>query len=172
MTTELSKSKGEQNLFSKESIKLSPKRRLELLLKTKRYPIVTKKTSAEKQLKEMLDFYDLCCLMLAWYFPNKKAENNFLMLNFIASQEMPSTLTEKLSKAFKLLERYEELESKISCIQMLFYQYKESYPELYQSYDLESIIEEHISDIIENSKDLLNDSQWIEKILKRWELIS
>lgn len=173
MTTTTSlKSKVEQQLFSKEALKLPPKRRLELLLKTKRYPIVTKQTSAEKQLKEMLDFYNLCCLMLAWYFPNEKAENNFLKLSFMASQETQSIIPERLSEAFKLLERYEDLEDKISSIQMLFYQYKNSFPELYQSYNLEDITTEHISSIIKDSKELSKDSQCVEEILRRWELIS
>lgn len=173
MTTNTSlKPKVEQQLFSKESIKLPPKRRLELLLKTKRYPIVTKRTSAERQLKEMLDFYNLCCLMLAWYFPNKEAENNFLMLSFMASLETQSIITERLSEAFKLLRGYEELEDKISSLQMLFYQYKDSFPELFQSYNLEDIATEHISSIIKDSKELANDPQWVEKTLRSWELIS
>ena len=37
----------EQQLLSKEAISLPPKERLALLLKSKRYPIVRKKTSAK-----------------------------------------------------------------------------------------------------------------------------
>ena len=65
---QLETSKVEHQLLSKEAIKLPPKQRLELLLKAETYPIVKKRTSAEGQIREMIDFYNLCCLMLAKHF--------------------------------------------------------------------------------------------------------
>lgn len=171
---QLSRPTAEQQLLSKEAIKLPPRQRLELLLKAKSYPIVRKRTSAEGQIKEMIDFYNLCCVMLAQYFPNEEAEDNFLMLTFVASQEdTQSIVTEKLAKAFKMLGDYEELESKVTAIQMLFYQYHDSFPEFYESHNLEDIATERISDIIRDTRELMNDDpQFIEEILKRWELLS
>lgn len=171
---QLSRLTTEQQLLSKEAIKLPHRQRLELLLKAKRYPIVRKRTSAEGQIKEMIDFYNLCCVMLAQYFPNEEAENNFFMLSFIASQEdSQSIITEKFAEAFKMLRDYEELERKVTAIQMLFYQYHDSFPELYESYDLEDIATERISDVIQGTRELMNnDPQYIEEILNRWELLS
>lgn len=173
-TSQLSKSKAEQQLLSKEAIKLPPRQRLELLLKANKYSIVSKRTSAEGQINEMIDFYNLCCLMLAQYFPNEEAKNNFLMLNFIASQESTqSVITEPLAKAFKLLTGYEELENRVTSIQMLFYQYQDSYPELYQSHNLEDMATECISDVIQKTRQLMiDDPQLIERILRRWDLLS
>lgn len=169
---QLSPPKVEHQLLSKEALKLSPRRRLELLLKAENYPIVRKKTSAQGQITEMIDFYDLCCLMLAQYFPNEQAENNFLMLNFIISQEdTQSIITQRFSEAFTLLKGYEEIENRITAIQMLFYQYQYYFPELYSYYNLEDIAKKHISDIIQETKELIIDNpQFIEKILNRWEL--
>ena len=171
---QLSRPTAEQQLLSKEAIKLPPRQRLELLLKAKSYPIVPKRTSAEGQIKEMFDFYKLCCVMLAQYFPNEEAENNFFMFSFIASQEdSQSIITEKLAKAFKMLRDYEELERKVTAIKLLFYQYQDSFPELYESYDLEDIATERISDMIRDTRELMSDEpKLIEEILKRWELLS
>lgn len=161
-------------LLSKKAIMLPPRQRLELLLKAKNYPIVRKKTSAKGQIKEMIDFYNLCCVMLAQYFPSEEAEDNFLMLSFIASKEdTQSIITEKLAKAFKILRGYEELESKVTAIQKLFYQYQYSFPELYESHNLEELATERISDVIRDTKKLMNDEpQFVDEILKRWDLLS
>lgn len=170
----LSKPKVEHQLLLKEAINLPPRQRLELLLKAETYPIVNKRTSAERQLQEMIDFYNLCCLMLAQYFPNGQSEKNFLMLNLMALQEnTQSIITAKLAEAFKLLSGYEELERKITAIQMLFYQYKYSFPELYESHNLENIATERISNVIREARYLMNDKpQLVEEILNRWELLS
>ena len=171
---QLSITTAEQQLLSKEAIKLPPRQRLELLIKAKSYPIVGKRTSAEGQIKEMIAFYNLCRVMLAQYFPSEQAEDNFLMLSFIASKEdTQSIITEKLAEAFKMLRNYEELERKVTAIQMLFFQYHDSFPELYESYNLEDFATEHILDMIRNTRGLMNnDLQFIEGILKRWELLS
>ena len=170
----LSTSKAEHQLLSKEAIKLPPKQRLELLLKADVYPIVRKMTSAEGQIREMIDLYNFCCLMLVQYFPNKQAESNFFLLSLIASQEnIQSLTTRKIEEAFSLLNGYEGLERKIAAIQMLFYQYQYSFPDLYESYNLEEISTECISDIIQENKQLMKDnSQHVEEILNRWELLS
>ncbi len=167
-------SKAEQQLFSKEAINLPPRKRLELLFKTEKYPIIIKKTSAEVQIREMIDFYNLCCVMLVQYFQNEEAENNFIMLNFITSQENnKSIITGEYAKKLKILGGYEKFESKIADIQMLFCQYRYSFPDLYESYNLEDIATEHISDVIKQTKQLINDyPQFVEKILKRWEILS
>ena len=65
------------DLFSKAAIQLCPKKRLELLLCANNYPIVKKKTSAIRQLKEMIDFYNLCCIQLTQFFPTESSENNY-----------------------------------------------------------------------------------------------
>ena len=170
---QLSYQKSEQQLLSKESIKLSPRQRLELLLKTQRYPVVKKRSSAKAQLSEMIDFFNLCCIMLAQFFPNYEAEKNFLMLSIIESQKNKSIITERLAEAFKLLKGYEELENRVTAIQMLFYQYQYSFPELYSSYNLEDITTKRISDVIHETKQLItNDTQFIESILNRWGLLS
>lgn len=163
---------AEQQLLSKKAINLPPKERLNLLLKAKVYPIVKKRTSAEGQIKEMLDFYNFCCLMLAQYFPNKQAENNFLLLNLFTSKEGLSTTSDKLTEAFGLLTSYEELENRITSIQMLFYQYSKIFPDVFYSYNLEDIVTESVSNIIENSLELLNDNpSYIKKLMERWGII-
>lgn len=71
------------------------------------------------------------------------------------------------------MREYEELESKITAIQTLFYQYQYSFPELYESYNLEELATECISDIIRDTRELMNtDPQFVEEILRRWELLS
>lgn len=173
-TSQLSKSNVEQQLLSKEAIKLPPRHRLDLLLKVSRYPVVHKRTSAESQIKEMLDFYNLCCIMLTQFFPNSEAENNFILLSFMASHEnAKSIMNGKFMESFKLLRDYEELENKITALQTLFHQYKDYYPELYQSYNLEELSVERISDIIQKTKQQINaNPQLIEEALKRWDLLS
>lgn len=170
----LSTPKVEHQLLLKDAINLPPRQRLELLLKAEKYPISNKKTSAKKQIYEMIDFYNLCCLMLAQYFPNGQAEHNFLLLNFVALQEnSQSIITEKLAEALKLLRRYEALESRITAIQMLFYQYQYSFPELYESLNLEDIATKSISDLLQEAKQLMNNNpKLVEEILNRWELLS
>lgn len=168
----LSNVPAEQQLLSKEAIKLPPKERLNLLLNATKYPIVRKQTSAEGQIKEMIDFYNLCCLRLAQYFPNEQAENNFLLLNFISSQETSDIVTVKLAEAFKLLDGYEKLERRITAIQSLFYQYQEAFPDLYQLYNLEDIAFGRMSDMVESSKQLLsNDETYAKRLLERWGLL-
>lgn len=171
---QLSITTEEKQLLSKEAINLPPKQRLKLLLNAKSYPIVRKRTSAEGQLKEMIAFYNLCCVMLAQYFPSEEAEDNFIKLSFIASQEdTQSTITGKLTEAFKMLKSYEELERKVTAIQMLFYQYYYSYPDLYQSYNLEDLATERAIDRIRNIRELIKeDSNLIEEVLKRWDLLT
>ena len=96
------------------------------------------------------------------------------MLSLIASREnIQSLTTKKIEEAFSLLSGYEGLERKITAIQMLFYQYQYSFPDLYESYNLEEISTECISDIIQENKQLMKDnSQHVEEILNRWELLS
>lgn len=162
----------EQQLFSKQTIHLPTVERLELLLKAKRYPIVRKKTSAEKQIKEMLDLYNLYCLMLVQFFPNEVAEEQCLLLTLVETQEIPQTaVTDELSKAFRLLAGYEELERKITAIQMLFDKYREFFPDIYEQYNLEEITVARISDIIRNSRRLCQTNPlWIKEVMTRWEL--
>lgn len=173
-TNQLSKPKAEQQLLSKEAIKLPPRQRLELLLNAEKYPIVNKRTSAERQIKEMIDLFNLYCLMLTQYFPNEEAENNFFMLSCIASQENTQSIAiGKLAESFKLLREYEELENRVTAIQMLFYQYQDSFPELYQSYNLEDFTTKRISDVIQETRRLMYDApQWVEETLRRWDLLS
>ena len=163
----------EQQLLSKEAINLPPRQRLELLLNAKSYPVARKRTSAKRHLIEMIEFYELLCLMLAQYFPNEKAEDTFFMLSIIASQkDTQSILTEEFAKAFNLLRNYEELERKVTAMQWMFYQYSVLYPELYSSYNLEDREKERISDIIQYMRECMSDEpQYIEKILKRWDLL-
>ena len=162
----------EQQLLSKEAISLPPKERLGLLLKVKRYPIVRKKTSAKGQIEEMIDFYNFCCFMLAQYFPNEQATNNFLLLNFLISKEASNaSVTNKLAEAFKLLNGYEELEDKINAIQMLFHQYQSTFPDIYQLYNLDDLANEKVSDIIQDAKELIDyDPSYVERLMERWEL--
>jgi len=145
----------EQQLLSKEAISLPPKQRLDLLLKAKRYPIVRKKTSAKGQ-----------------YFPNEQATNNFLLLNFLISKEDSNTpATDKLAEAFRMLSSYEDLENKITAIQTLFHQYQSAFPDIYQLYNLGDLANEKVSDIIQDSKELIGyDSSYAERLKERWEL--
>lgn len=163
----------EKQLLSRESTKLPPRQRLELLMKAKKYPIVKKKTAAERQITEMINFYDLCCLMLAQYFPNESAKNNFIMLNYIRALKSPSSiLPDKLAEAFKLLDGYEDLEKRVTAIQDLFCQYQYSFPDLYEYHCLYNIATTQISDIIQETNQLiLDDPHLIEENLKCWDLL-
>ena len=159
---------NELYLLSKEAIKLPPRQRLELLLKAKKYPIVRKRTSAEGQ----IDFYKLCCVLLTQYFSNEEAECDFFVLNIIASQEKSKLITEKISKALKILGDYEMLEDKVTAIQMLFYRYKKAFPEIYEAYDLESYAYQKVGEIITDTKKMISDDpDFISIIKKRWDLM-
>lgn len=162
----------EQQLLSKEAISLPPKERLALLLKAKRYPIVRKKTLAKGQIEEMIGFYNFCCFMLGQYFPNEQATNNFLLINFLISKEDSNApVTNKLAEAFRLLSSYEDLENKISAIQMLFHQYQSAFPDIYQLYNLDDLANEKVSDIIQTSKELIDyEPSYVERLMERWEL--
>ncbi len=170
----LSKQENEY-LLSKQAIQLPPKERLQLLLSAKRYPIVKKGTSAEAQIKEMLDFYKLCGLMLANYFPNEEAEAKYLALAVteIKMEQQATNLpvSEKLSKAFDLVRDYEEFERKIRAIRSLFWEYSREFPELFDEYNLEDIASEKIMDMLENARYMIKcNPQKVEKILSRWEI--
>lgn len=162
----------EQQLLSKQAIQLPIRERLELLLNAKEYPIVRKKSSAKNQVKEMVDLYNLYCFMLTEYFPDEKAEENCAMLTMAVAQEFPETMsTAKLAEAFKMLKDYEELENRITAIQMLFEKYRENFPDLYEMYNLEDIVEMRISDMIYTSRKLRNGNPlWVRDVLRRWEL--
>ena len=162
----------EQQLFSKQAIQLPPVERLELLLKAKSYPMVRKKTSAKKQIKEMLDLYDLYCLMLVQFFPNEGAEEQCLLLTLMTTQEISQTaVNDKLSKAFRMLSSYENLERRITAIQTLFDKYREVFPDIYERYNLEEIAVARISDIIRNSRQLCQANPlWSKEVMNRWEL--
>ena len=163
---------ADTQLLSKTSINLPLKERLELILKCKTYPIVKKITSAENQLKEMIDFYNLCSIILAKYFPTKQSENSFMLLSILVSQEeTPSITDEQLSIAFRMLGSYEEVENRITATQALFYQYHENFPDLYERYNLEDISKLSIHDMIESGRYLLSeDVSSVKKLLERWEI--
>lgn len=164
----------EQRLLSKEAIKLPPKERLNLLLTAKRYPMVSRGTSANKQIEEMIDLYHLLGIMLAKYLPNEKAESNFILLSILSiSAEQKQSLVSnnvKLADAFKLLNSYEELERKITAIQNLFWEYVQTYPNIADSYELEYLAMQDIAVILENGRYALQNATYVEKLLKRWEL--
>ncbi len=168
-----------QQLLSKEALRLPPRQRLDLLINAEIYPIVTRGTSAEAQIKEMIDFYNLCCLMLVQYLPNEEAEHNCLMLSIMASHLESSPIstdklaTGKLSEALKLLDDYEKWDNKITKIQHLFFEFENLYPDLYDSYNLEDIATADFMDIIHNTRWLVaNKPQLVDKVLRRWGLLS
>lgn len=169
---QLAKITDELFLNSKEAINLPPRQRLELLLRANSYPIVRKRTSAEGQLKAMLDFYDFCCIVLAQFFQGKNAERNFVMLNFMESQEeFKSMISGELASAFEIMINYEKMESKVCALQGLFYQYKYDFPELYDSYNLEDTATQRISDVIRDTKEWMKDKNLVDKVFKRWGLL-
>lgn len=168
--------KPEEQLLSKQAIQLPPKERLQLLLSAKSYPTVKKRTSAEAQIKEMLDFYKFCCLMLVNYFPNEKAERNYIALVGIelalGQQTVNQPISKQLSKEFELVENYEEFDKKITAIQNLFWQYSYDFPEIFDKYNLEDIATERIHEMLENARYMLESNpSGVERILKRWELL-
>lgn len=164
---------ADQQLLSKQAINLPPKERLRLLLEANKYPIVRKRTSAEAQIKEMLDFYTICGIMLTKYFPNEQATNNFIILSLADSLKDEQTIiTEELEKAFKMLYSYETLERKVIAIQSLFFQYEEAFPDMYELYNLGDFATEPIEDIIENSRMLLDEKpEFLKNLIERWELV-
>ncbi len=171
MTSCITNTSIEQRLFSKEAICLPPKERLNLLLKAKTYPVVRKHTSAKAQIKEMIDLYNLLSLAITQYFPNEKSESNFITLSFLASRDSDDLVDNKLAEGFKLLKEYEELENRITAIQELFYEYKSVFPDLYELFNLDEIVNEKISSIIENSRKMLSSNpSYTQKLMERWEL--
>lgn len=94
------------------------------------------------------------------------------MLNFLISKEESHIpITDKLAEVFRLLNSYEELENKISAIQMLFYEYQCTFPDIYQLYNLDDLVNETVSDMIQSSKELIShDSSYIERLTQRWGL--
>ena len=160
------------DLLSKEAISLPPKQRLMLLLQSSRYVIVQKRTSAKRQIKEMLDLFNFCRILLLIFFPSEKAENEFVELSFMSSPDYHSIIFEQFEELFKLLEDYEMLESRITSMQMLFYQYKLSFPDLYDQYNLENIDSKKISEIIQESRLLIEQPDFVANVLKRWDLLS
>lgn len=118
--SQLIAARPEEQLLSKQAIQLPPQERLQLLLSSKNYPMVKRRTSAEAQIKEMIDFYNLCCLRLVHYFPNKEAEANYIALAVaeivVGQQTTNLPISEKMSEAFNLVRDYEDFERKITAI--------------------------------------------------------
>ena len=170
-TPQLLTKSAKVNLLSKEAIALPPRQRLTLLLQANQYPIVRKCTSAKRQIKEMLDFFDLCKILLLIFFPSEKAENQFVKLSFMSSHDFSSIFPKQFEEFCKMLENYEALENIIGHIQALFYQYKMSFPDLYELYDLEEIEAKKMSEIIQESRHLIENPDFIKKIFKRWDLL-
>ena len=53
-----------------------------------------------------------------------------------------------------------------------YYQYSKSFPDVFYAYNLEDIVTESISDIIENSLELLQDNpSYIKKLMERWGIL-
>lgn len=174
--SQLVATRTEEQLLSKWAIALPPKERLKLLLSAEYYPIVKKGTSAEAQIKEMIDFYNLCTLMLVKFFPNEKAEANYIALTVMeieAEQQTASLpISTKLSEAFKLVRDYEDFERKITAIRNLFWKYSEDFPEVFEEYNLEDIAGEKITDMLGRGRYMVETGRSaMEKILKRWELL-
>lgn len=170
--SQLTLSNPEQQLLSKEAIHLAPKERLMLLSNARYYPIVKKRTSAEKQIEEMLDLYELFSLMLVHYFPTDKAVDNYVVLSLlesIMSEDSQTIISKSVSEAFDKVKSYEELEKRIVAIRNLFYQYFETFPDLYEKYNLERFAYEKIPDMLENARYALkNNPDWVEEIRNRW----
>lgn len=174
--SQLVATKPEEQLLSKQAIALPPKERLQLLLSASYYPVVKKGTSAEVQIKEMLDFYNLCLLMLIKFFQDEDAESNYLLLKTLDMTEQQSANNLPASKrwleAFKLLKTYKEFERKITAIKELFCKYSKVFPEIYEKYKLEEIVSGEISDMLEGTKYMLKNCTSAEaRILERWGLL-
>ncbi len=163
----------EKNLLSEQTVNLNPRERLKLLLQSKSYPIATKRSSAKKQIEEMIDLYNLCSIVLARYFPDENADGNFIMLNFLFAMREPtrSLVNQELGKTFAMLDGYEKWEKRITDIQALFLKYSKNYPDLYEKYNLEDMVNESISSIVWNSREMLqDDNDFIFEVFKRWGL--
>lgn len=161
------------NPLSEQAINLPPEKRLRLLLETKHFPVATKRSSAKKQITEMKDLYDLCCIMLARYLPNENAEDNFIALNFLSAIQYPmrSVVNQDLAKAFSILGEYEKWEERVTAIQELFLEYKEVYPKLYEEYSLEDLATEKISTIVWSTRDAIAaNPEFLFEVMERWEL--
>ena len=157
----------EQQLLSKQAIQLPARERLALLLQANRYPIVRKGTSAERQIKEMINLYNLYCLMLTRYFPSEEAEEKYILLNWIATLNINNA---KLKNALQMVKSYEEVERRITQIQLLFNEYRESFPEIYEKYNLEDIVTKQITDIIKDSRELCKDPVWVQGVMNVWDI--
>ena len=161
------------NPLSEQAINLPPEDRLRLLLKTKRFPVATKRSSAKRQIEEMKDLYDLCSIILARYFPAENADDNFITLNFLSSVQYPMRLfvNKDLAKAFSMLGEYEKWEERITAIQQLFFEYKKVYPKLYEEYNLEELATEKISSIVWSTRDVLTKNpEFLFEVMERWDL--
>lgn len=165
----------EEQLLSKQAIALPAPERLSLLLSAKYYPIVTKATSAEAQIKEMIALYNLCGLMLTKYFPDENAEANYIKLaiaEMAEEQNYKAPITERMDEAFELVRNYEEFERKITAIKNLFWQYSEYFPEIFDKYNLEDYATENILHMLENSRYMLESCpSAVKRIADRWELL-
>ena len=157
----------EQQLLSKQAIQLPARERLALLLQANRYPIVRKGTSAERQIKEMINLYNLYCLMLIRYFPSEEAEEKYILLNWISTLNINNA---KLKNALQMVKSYEEVERRITQIQLLFNEYRESFPEIYEKYNLEDIVTKRITDIIKDSRELCKDPVWVQGVMNVWDI--
>lgn len=174
--SQLVATRPEERLLSKKAIALPPKERLSLLISANYYPIVITNISAEVQIREMLDFYNLCLLMLIKFFQDEDAESNYLLLKTLDMTEQQSANNLPASKrwleAFKLLKTYEEFERKIKAIKELFCKYSEVFPEIYEKYKLGEIVSGEISDMLEGAKYMLKNCTSAEaRILERWDLL-
>lgn len=174
--SQLVATRTEEQLLSKQAIALPPKERLKSLLSSKSYPIVKKGTSADAQIKEMIDFYNLCALMLVQFFPNEEAESNYLQLIAIeiVKQQNADNLpaSKRWTEAFELVRDYEEFERKITAIRNLFWQYSKDFPEVFDKYNLEDLLGESILDMLGRGRYMVETGHSaMEKILKRWELL-
>ena len=174
--SQLVAARPEEQLLSKQAIQLPPKERLQLLLSANYYPVVKKRTSAVAQIKEMINFYDFCAIMLTKFFPDEKAEANYIALALIDSKQgqfgTNQLMNRRLSEAFELVKNYEEFERKITAIQNLFWQYSKDFPDLFEKYNLEDLATQSIFDVLDGARYMLeNHAPEAKKLMDHWGVL-
>lgn len=170
MKEELITKTDERYLLSKEAISAPPKERLALLLNARRYPMVSKRTSVERQIEEMKDLLDLFSFWLTKFIPDECAEYNCMMLSLMQADETTSsTATGQLAEAFKMLKDYEELERKIDAIKNLLFEYSDRFPDMYYDTELEELATKSLPDMVDEARyKLQNHPSWEQELKKRW----
>lgn len=173
-------------LLRPENLRLAPQERLKLLIEADYYPIVTKRTSTDRQLKEMINLYNFYSIAYADFFNNKENEHAYfagIILEINSSDHFIGTTAEVKAKneiladnfnskfaSFKeVVNKVDLIEKGLIAVRNLFFEYFTKYPDIYEKYQLDNITDVMFIDIPDFVKfKVENNPKWVVDVFKYW----